>query len=168
MSAQLCFPGMYRSDRAGWTPRPHTLASIKSYLQGFQAHGRAIYARRRHIALKLGIGVRTLSRYLAHLAEVGWIRTIQRTARTAIRAILEPVSKAAGASAGTSKEVIPESRIQTHQPEYHAVVFLQPVRKRPSPESEPPMQLTNEYGRRGMNPAWLRWRDLFFVRGATA
>jgi len=77
-----------RKPAAPWKPRPGTLARVKGYFQGYIAHGRDIYARRKHIAERLGISVRTLARYLAHLAAVGWIETVQRTARTAIRKVL--------------------------------------------------------------------------------
>lgn len=146
-----------------WNPRPHTLAKLKSYLAGFQAHSRAIYAKRRYIAARIGIGVRTLSRYLAYLHDVGWIATIQRTARTAIRKIsagavlvcgqpaipFAPLSGAGsiparqqptGTPTGTSKEVTPEASRKRERLEgfFPSVVFLfnrALGRKRPSQDA---------------------------------
>jgi hypothetical protein len=71
-----------------WKPRPWMLAKVKSYFEGYTANRRDIYARRKHIAEKLGVSIRTLARYLAWLAADGWIETIKRTARTAIRKVL--------------------------------------------------------------------------------
>ncbi len=71
-----------------WKPRPGMLARVQSYFEGYQANRRDIYARRKHIAERLGISIRTLARYLAHLAALGWIETVKRTARTAIRKVL--------------------------------------------------------------------------------
>ncbi len=71
-----------------WKPRPAMLAKVKSYFEGYLANRRDIYARRKHIAEKLGVSIRTLARYLAWLAAEGWIETIKRTARTAIRKVL--------------------------------------------------------------------------------
>lgn len=71
-----------------WKPKPGTLARVKIYFQGYLANGRDIYARRKHIAERLQMSIRTLARYLAHLAAEGWIETVKRTARTAIRKVL--------------------------------------------------------------------------------
>lgn len=70
-----------------WKPRPHLLESIKSYFNGYPAHGKDIYAKRKYIAKKLGISIRTLARYLAYLAEIGWMETAWRTPRTAVRRV---------------------------------------------------------------------------------
>ena len=85
-----------RKPAAPWKPRPYTLARVKIYFQGYLANGRDIYARRKHIAERLGISVRTLARYLAHLAAAGWIETVKRTARTAIRKVLSFVNQSPG------------------------------------------------------------------------
>ena len=71
-----------------WKPRPGMLARVKSYFEGYLRNGRDIYARRKHIAEKLGCSIRTLARYIAWLTAEGWIETIKRTARTAIRKVL--------------------------------------------------------------------------------
>lgn len=68
-----------------WQPNPHTLAKLKSFLMGFEAHGRPIYCKRKYIAARIGIAVRTLARYLRYLR--GWLDTIKRTPRTAIRKV---------------------------------------------------------------------------------
>ncbi len=103
---QGVLPGMEALFRPAWSPQPHILASVQNYLRGFAAHGKAIYARRKHIAAKLGIAVRTLARYLAHLHDVGWLETVKRTARTAIRKVAE--SKVLRPFSGPSIEVTPE------------------------------------------------------------
>lgn len=71
-----------------WKPRPGMLARVKSYFEGYVANGRDIYARRKHVAEKLGCSVRTLARYLSWLSTAGWMETVKRTARTAIRKVL--------------------------------------------------------------------------------
>lgn len=83
---QLCFEGMYRP--AEWNPVPGTLARVKRYFEGYQANDREIFAQRSYIADKLSMSVRTLARYLAFLRDVGWMKTIQRKARRAIRKVL--------------------------------------------------------------------------------
>ena len=79
-----------------WKPRQRTLAQVKGYFQGYLTNGRDIYARRKHIAARLGMSVRTLARYLAFLAAEGWIETVKRTARTAIRKVLSILNLSPG------------------------------------------------------------------------
>lgn len=76
-----------------WMPSLGTLTRVQAYFSGYHVNGRQIFARRRHAAAKLGIAVRTLARYLKYLSEIGWMVTIARKARTAIRKVLEPLSK---------------------------------------------------------------------------
>jgi hypothetical protein len=106
---QAVFPGMEcfvpepkPKKQTTWKPKPGTLARVKVYFEGYAANGRDIYARRKHIAERLGIGIRTLARYLAHLAAIGWIETAWRTARTAFRKVLAFVSSSSssGPSSG--------------------------------------------------------------------
>jgi hypothetical protein len=106
VSDQGVFPGMERLFAPEWHPQPHIEAKLKNYLEGFAAHGRTIYARRKHIAAKLGIGVRTLARYLKHLTDAGWLQTVKRTARTAIRQLTE--SKEPRPFSGPSIKETPE------------------------------------------------------------
>src|SRR5579864_2278807 len=102
-----------------WQPQPHILARVQSYLKGFAAHGRQIYARRHKIAAKLSMKLRTLARYLAWLTEIGWLTTVKRTPRTVIRVVSLPGTQATmnqqfetsnGTSLGTSSEVTAEGK----------------------------------------------------------
>jgi hypothetical protein len=139
MSDQGILPGLecfflepapkQRKPAAPWKPRPGTLARVKIYFQGYLANGRDIYARRKHIAERLGISVRTLARYLAHLAAAGWIETVKRTARTAIRKVFSFVNQRPGTvlSSGPPIEVKPPSTkvlLRKTEPPLPLVVFL--------------------------------------------
>ena len=108
MATQLCFDGMERPAKREkkWNPVPSTLARVQEYFRGFWNHRRQIYAKREHIAEKVGLKIRTLARYLKYLTENGWLRlnTVQRTARTAIR----EVTLLTFPIAGPSKEEKPE------------------------------------------------------------
>ena len=88
-ATQLCFDGMERPAEAAWNPVPATLARVKRYFEGYQANDREIFAKRSWIAVRLQMSVRTLARYLAYLRDVGWMATVQRKARTAIRKVLQ-------------------------------------------------------------------------------
>jgi len=97
MDSQLTLPGLDHlfSTSPEWNPVPATLARIQDYFQGYVANAREIYARRGHIARRIGITVRTLARYLKWLRDTGWIATIRRTPRTAYRQVLKgPVPSA--------------------------------------------------------------------------
>lgn len=85
--------------KPAWTPQAGLLYRIKDYFGGYMTAGKQIFCRRRHAAAKLGISVRTLARYLRHLSEVGWMVTIQRKARTAIRQVIVQVTNHAVPSA---------------------------------------------------------------------
>lgn len=116
-----------------WKPRPIMLAKVKGYFQGYLANGRDIYARRKHIAEKLGVSIRTLARYLAWLAAEGWIETIKRTARTAIRKVLS-VQSVSSTTVPSSDPRIEETRagtkvLQRREMFSPLVVFLAPVRR---------------------------------------
>ena len=74
-----------------WEPRPLLLAKLKAYLEGYARNGREIFAKRKYIAEKLKISVRTLARYLKHLREAGWLATVERKARYCIRRVLAAV-----------------------------------------------------------------------------
>ena len=116
-----------------WKPRPGMLSKVKSYFEGYQANRRDIYARRKHIAERLGISVRTLARYLAHLASLGWIETVKRTARTAIRKVLsiQPDSSTSVPSTVPPIEVKPTGTKVLLRREMLTplVVFLAPVQR---------------------------------------
>lgn len=111
---QICFPGFNSFFKPDWNPRPQMLAKFKSYFEGFAAHGRQIYIRREKIQaafLKRGVSVslRTIDRYLAWLTKSGWMETVKRTARTAIREVKKVFApQRSGESNGESIEVTPE------------------------------------------------------------
>lgn len=121
-----------RKPAAPWKPRPGTLARVKVYFQGYLAHGRDIYARRKHIAERLGMSVRTLARYLAHLTALGWIETVKRTARTAIRKVLAFVAESPGTvlSSGPCIEVTPPSTKVLRQQMCTPLVIVRTVYRR--------------------------------------
>lgn len=122
-----------RKPAAPWKPRPGTLARVKVYFQGYLANGRDIYARRKHIAERLGVSVRTLARYLAFLAAEGWIETVKRTARTAIRKVLSVLnfSPVTVPSSVPRIEVTPPSTkvLRKTDPPSPLVVFLSVYRR---------------------------------------
>jgi hypothetical protein len=70
-----------------WHPRPSVLEKVKQYFLGFVHNDREIHARRKTIAKKLKMSVRTLDRYLHHLHEIDWMETTKRTPRTALRTV---------------------------------------------------------------------------------
>lgn len=119
-AAQLVLPGLERYQAAPqWNPRPHTLAIVQEYFRGYEASGRAIYPKRKTVAAKLGIGVRTLSRYLHHLDVVGWLKTVCQRAYTAIRQVFLNVSDKpfAGPPAGTPIKVTSQSTEELYKRE---------------------------------------------------
>ena len=77
-----------KKPAAPWKPHPGRLAKFKNYFYGYVVNGRDIYARRKHIAERMGVSDRTVSRYIAYLVAEGWMETIRHTARTAIRKVL--------------------------------------------------------------------------------
>lgn len=94
-SAQLSFDGLEEFLKPNWQPVPATLHKVKNYFLGYVASDREIFARRKWIAAKNEVSVRTLARYLKYLAESGWMTTIRRTARTAYRKVIKaPVPSA--------------------------------------------------------------------------
>lgn len=112
MDKQLRLAGCAEWFAPEWQPQPGMLARLKSYLRGFAAHGRQVYARRKHIARKLGMALRTVSRYLAWLTSEGWLKTVKRTPRTVIRqvSLQQQLGFSSGTSLGTSSEVKPEAK----------------------------------------------------------
>ncbi len=60
---------------------------VKQYFLGFRRNDRKIFMRRKRLAERLKLSVRTLDRYLHHLAETGWMETTKRTPRTAFRSV---------------------------------------------------------------------------------
>jgi len=115
-----------------WKPRPAMLAKVKGYFQGYLANGRDIYARRKHIAEKLGVSIRTLARYLAWLAADGWIETVKRTARTAIRKVLsvQPVGSTTVPSSDPRIEETPMPKVLLRREMFTPLVVFQTVYKR--------------------------------------
>jgi hypothetical protein len=86
-------------ETPAWCPRPSVLEKVKQYFLGFAHNDREIHARRKVIAKKLGMKVRTLDRYLHHLGKIEWMETSKRTPRTAIRTVK---TSAFGGSVGGS------------------------------------------------------------------
>jgi hypothetical protein len=80
-------------------PKPAVLEKVKHHFLGFRHFQREIHAKRKPLASRLELSVRTLDRYLHHLAEIGWMETTRRTPRTAFRTVIAP---APGASVGGS------------------------------------------------------------------
>lgn len=88
-SSWLFDPTPYLPPAKAWNPRPHTLERVKSYFAGFAAFDLAIYPKRKTVAKKLGLSVRTLARYLRYLSDTGWMKTVCRKIRTAVRKLLK-------------------------------------------------------------------------------
>ncbi len=136
MSAtQLALPGLetFFEPSYQWQPKPHVLERVKSYFLGYEANGRTIRAGRRHIADKLGLSIRTLSRYIAVLVGQNWITTIRRTTRAAIRKVLSVLGVPdSGTPLGTRIEVIPqvpERLLRKTDPPLPLVLFLKQKRR---------------------------------------
>ena len=91
--AQAILPGLEAfflppPPRKEWTPRPHILEKIKQYFRGYVAHDREIRARRKHQAKKIGLAFGTYVRYLGWLIKTGWMKTLKRCQRLAIREVV--------------------------------------------------------------------------------
>jgi hypothetical protein len=116
---QLTLPGLDHLfvTSLEWRPIPNTLERLKEYFLGYLANGREIYARRRYIAKKLQMSVRTLARYLKWLRDDGWIATVRRTSRTAYRQVI----KAPVPSTVPSQEPPPITEV-TSKPETSAAL----------------------------------------------
>jgi len=101
-----------------WRPKAKVLDDVKRYFLGFHCNGREIYIRRKQIAEKLKMRVRTLDRYLHHLAATGWLETVRRTPRTAIRQVRPAaIGGSFGESFGGSQER--ETLRRTQQKQHH-------------------------------------------------
>lgn len=88
---QLPLPGLATMvTQPAWHGNPAIMARLKCYLRGFLANGREIFASRRYLADKLGIAVRTLARYLAALVADGFMATVRRSRRSAVRHVSPP------------------------------------------------------------------------------
>ena len=88
-----------------WRPKAKVLDDVKRYFLGFHRNKREIYVRRKQIAERLKMRIRTLDRYLHHLAATGWMETVRRTPRTAIRQVKPAAIGASfGGSVGGSQE----------------------------------------------------------------
>jgi hypothetical protein len=70
-----------------WEPNLKVLDQVKRYFLGFYHNDREIRVRRKKLAPRLKMSVRTLDRYLHHLAETKWMETTKRRPRTAIRTV---------------------------------------------------------------------------------
>ncbi len=73
-----------KNNLTPWRPKPRVLEQVKQYFLGFAHNGREIYARRKKIAERLNMPVRTLDRYLHYLAETEWMETTERRPRIAL------------------------------------------------------------------------------------
>lgn len=135
MSGQLVFPGMASLTRPSWQPCIATLERIKSYLRGFEAHGRSLHAQRKYIADKLSMCVRNLARYFAWMEAHGWLETIQRCARTAIRkvSLIQRVEKQECPLSVPSKEANPEAKTVLRRQGRSPLVLIRNVYKRFAP-----------------------------------
>ncbi len=113
-STQMALPGLEALCRPvyEWQPLPHILAKIRNYFTGYVVNGKPIKKRVKGIAEKLGLGVRTLFRYLAHLRETGELQTMKRRPRHVVRNFTrnQQVTQPAGTSRGTCIEVNSEVR----------------------------------------------------------
>lgn len=94
---------------------------MKQYFLGFHRNHREIYIRRKSLAERLKMSVRTLDRYLHYLASTGWMGTVKRTPRTAIRQVrMAAIGGSVGESVGGSqeKEILGrKNQKQHHQPD---------------------------------------------------
>ena len=135
---QLCFEGMERPAKATWNPVPAKLERLKRYLEGYRANEREIFAKRAYIAARVGMKVRTLARYLRYLRETGWIETVRRTARCAIRRVL----KALNASLSFGLSVAPRPLYDGYKSE--------------APPKKPSTKATYVPWRDGLHPDLLR------------
>ena len=119
---QPCLPGLESLRRPKWNPIAFILAKVKSYFMGYHVNGKPIKCRMKHAAKQIGIGVRTLFRYIAYLVAEGWMQTVKRRPRHAVRELnpsqeTNPVQPAKnqdynpprGTSPGTCIEVNSES-----------------------------------------------------------
>lgn len=140
---QGILPGMESLFKPAWQPLPHVLEKVKGYFQGFVAAGKAIFARRKYFARQLNMSVRTLSRYIAHLVAQGWLKTIKRTPRHAVRQVIE--KSPSGTSLGTRIEVTSEVRsIEVLEKEPAAPESLRALRR----EIPTPLVIFRDIGRR--------------------
>lgn len=162
-SAQICFPGFEAFKKPAWAPRQCVLEVVKQYFLGYAAHDRQIFARRKHIAGKLGMSVRNLARYLKHLAEAGWIVTTRRKVRTAIRSVLHAVTDVSVPSyVPSSKRTSDETVLLVEQAKQTVQVCSVPAlppkqkQERLPPISIKPPWTVNEFGRQVLDPIWSR------------
>lgn len=118
-----------------WQPLPHVLDKVKNYFSGYLAKGREIFGKRKYIAARLGMDVRTLARYIAYLGEQGWLKTVKRTARTAYRKVFP--DQPAVPSAVPSQATAPLNDVTSEET---------PTEAREKPMSETRMALPVGYG----------------------
>ena len=147
MTGQGVLPGCERLFAPEWTPRPHIVAKIESYFRGFKAHSRACFARRKHIAKRIGIAVRTLARYLRWFSQTGRLETIKRTARMTYRQLKDKVQVTAfaGPSLGPSIEVKPEAKSKPAVEEHTTLSTVQEAHAN-EPEGDAPQSSRTEAG----------------------
>lgn len=140
MSGQLVFPGMASLTRQSWQPCIRTLERVKSYLRGFESHGRELHATMEYMADKLGMCPRNLSRYFAWLGAHGWLETIQRCARTAIRkvSLIQRVEKQECPISVRSKEATPEAKTLQRRQGFSPLVLIRNVYKAISKKPQAP------------------------------
>ncbi len=172
MSAiQTCLPGFETywlpetaaPPKSTFNPHPHTLARVQNYFLGYAAHGRTIYPKRKTVAAKLEMSVRNLARYLRHLSEVGWMKTLERKAYTAIRSVLQAlgvghVPSHVPCSKETSEETVLLREVAKQTVRVCSVPALppKPKQERPAPIPIKPPWTINEFGRQVLDPVWSR------------
>lgn len=88
-AAQPCFPGMEVYLKPEWQPIPWKLERVKNYFRGYAAHDRDIRGRRQYQADKCRMPLSTFARYLRYLIQTGWMETVRRLPRLAIRVVTE-------------------------------------------------------------------------------
>jgi hypothetical protein len=119
VSTQGVLPGceeFFAPEPYIWKPKPHILERVKGYFLGYVAHGKAIRCGRKHMKERLGLSIRTISRYIAYLVADSWITTVGRTTRAAIRKVLVPCGLSAfGTPPGTCIEGTPEAQSLKHK-----------------------------------------------------
>jgi hypothetical protein len=107
-----------RSKTYPWAPDKKVLAEVQQYFLGFVHCGREICPRRAHICKRLRLSSRTLDRYLRYLKETGWMETVERKPRFAIRTVKKgglghSLGKSCGESVGGPVgESVGESQIK--------------------------------------------------------
>jgi hypothetical protein len=88
---------------------------VKQYFLGYAAYDRKIRNRRKYQADKVGLPLSTYARYLAYLIKTGWMKTLKRLPRLAIREIVLYSQTVQNQSNGTSSETSPPINQRTSE-----------------------------------------------------